>query len=344
MAVKGGDRAPRQNGRVPRAITYAVTDPALPGFGPGALAKVRRGLAYELDGAFVHFFGQDHGLWTVSPGLTVTQSSTGDLERWAVDVFGAEQIRPLTIDAGHVVDGVWRPGLYYVDQIWQALGTDAQEQRAAEQSLHLLVSALNDLFLYVEPEHSGLDAYGPKTRELLILACTEVEDVWNRYLRRTSRSAPARGYVTNDYVALRDPLHLAEYQLELVPFANVPKVRPFAAWRAEAPTRSLAWYDAYNKTKHDRSAHLSSATVAQCIEAVAANVVLYCVRFGPFPLFEQTTPLASLATHLFSVELVGADPTSFYVPLIDLPARPETLGWGDSRDMTAPWTVDPLTV
>ena len=68
------------------------------------------------------------------------------------------------------------------------------------------------------------------------------------------------------------------------------------------------------------------------------------VRFGPFPLFEQTTPLASLATHLFSVELVGADPTSFYVPLIDLPARPETLGWGDSRDMTAPWTVDPLTV
>lgn len=337
-------RASRQNDRVPGAITYEVTNPDLPGWVPGAFADQRRGLAYEVDGVFVHFYGQENGLWVVSSGLTATEATAGNLENWATRVFGAREIRRLAVEAGHVVDGVWRPGLYYHDQIWQALGTGRQEQRAAEQSLHLLVSALNDLFLYIEPEQAGLDAYGPRTRELLILACTEVEDVWTSYLRRAGRPVGARGYSTNDYVALLGPLHLAEYQLELVPYANAPYVRPFASWRVAAPTQSLAWYDAYNKTKHNRSKHLSSATVARCIEAVAANVVLYCVRFSPYALFGQTTPLASLATHLFSVELVGAEPSSFYVPLIDPKTRSSHLVCGESRDLTAPWSVNALTV
>lgn len=329
---------------MPRAIAYQVTNPNLPGWAPGAFAQQRRGLAYEVDGVFVHMYGRDDGHWVVSSGLTATEPAARDLEDWATNVFGAKDIRQLKVEAGHVVDGVWRPGLYYLDQIWQALGTGAQEQRAAEQSLHLLVSALNDLFLYIEPEHAGLDAYGPKTRELLILACTEVEDIWSRYLRRAGRPASARGFSTNDYVALLGPLHLAEYQLELVPYANAPKIRPFAGWQPAAPTQSLLWYDAYNKTKHDRSRHLSSATLVRCVEAVAANVVLYCVRFSPHALFGQGTPLASLAIHLFSVDLVGADPSSFYVPLIDPTARAPSLVCGESRDRTAQWAVNALTV
>lgn len=321
-----------------------MTNPNLLGWVAGAFANQRRGLAYEVDGFFVHIYGQEDGLWVVSSGLTATEPAVGDLASWATKVFGAKEIRQLTVEAGHVMDGVWRPGLYYIDQIWQALGTGRQEQRAAEQSLYLLVSALNDLFLYIEPEQAGLDAYGPKTRELLILACTEAEDVWTRYLRRAGRPASARGHSTKDYVALLGPLHLAEYQVELVPYANAPKVRPFASWQAASPTQSLAWYEAYNKTKHDRSSHLCSATVARCIEAVAANVVLYCVRFSPYSLFGQTTPLASLATHLFSVELVGADPSSFYVPLIDPTTRSTALVCGESRDRTASWTVNALAV
>lgn len=328
---------------MPQAITYEVTNPDLPGWMPGAFRAQRRGFAYETDQFFVHFYGMQAGLWVVSSGLTVTEPASGKLKTWPMRVFGAKEIQDLDVDAGQVIDGVWRPGLYYLDQLWQALDTGQQEQRAAEQSLHLLVSALNDLFLYIEPEHAGLDAYGPKTRELLILACTEVEDVCARYLRRAGRPAGAR-YSTNDYVALLEPLHLAEYQLELVPYANAPRLRPFAGWRTSAPTRSLAWYDAYNKTKHDRSRHLSSATVARCIEAVAANVVLYCVRFSPYTLFGQGTPLASLATHLFSVELVGADPSSFYVPMIDPMTCPPFLACGESRDRTAPWSVVALAL
>ena len=329
---------------MPTAITYEVTNPDFPGWVPGAFANQRRGLAYEVDGFFVHFYGQADGLWVVSSGLTATERAAGDLDSWVTKVFGAKDIRRLTVDGGHVVDGVWRPGIYYADQIWQALATGRQEQRAAEQSLHLLVSALSELFLYIEPEHAGLDTYGPKTRELLILACTEVEDGWTRYLRRAGRPSGPRGYSTNDYVTLLSPLHLAEYSVQLVPYGNAPSVRPFVTWRTSAPTRSLAWYDAYNQTKHHRSTHLSSATLARCIEAVAANVVLYCVRFSPYALFGQTTPLASLATHLFSVELVDVDPSSFYVPLIDPTSRRPALVCGESRDKTNAWVVDALTL
>jgi hypothetical protein len=328
------------------AITYEVTKPDRPGLVTGALLEWRLGLAYEVDGFFVHFYGRwsESELWEVSSNPTVTEAASGTLQGWVTKVFGAKDIQPLGVDAGHVVDGVWRPGLFWVDQHWQALGTDQQEQRAAEHSLHLLVSALNELFLYIEPEGDGLSAYGPKTRELLILACTEVEDVWTRYLRRASRPAGRRGYTTRDYVRLLKPLHLAEYQLSLIPFASAPKLRPFASWQPSRPTQSLTWYHAYNKTKHDRSSHLSSATLTQCIEAVAANIALYCVRFSPYRILTESMPLASLVQHLFSVKLVGADPSSFYVPMIDPTSRSRELAWGESREYTKPWQVTALSV
>jgi hypothetical protein len=329
---------------MPRAVTYEVTNPDFPGWVSGAMSSQRRGLAYAADAYFVHFYGDQRPLWVFSSGLTATQAEQGTLEDWTRSVFGAKDLQALRIDAGVVIDGVWRPGLYYLDQIWQALGTDQQEQRAAEQSLYLLVAALNDLFLYIEPEGPGLEAYGPKTRELLILACTEVEDVWTRYLRRAGHPEGSRGYSTNDYVKLLVPLRLADYEVGLVPFPQVPRIRPFANWRPTAPTQSLSWYDAYNKTKHDRSQYLSSATVLQCAAAVAANVALYCVRFSPYTLFQQGTPLSSLANHLVTVELTDADPTTFYVPLIDPSDRPASLVCSESRPSTKAWNVLPLVV
>jgi hypothetical protein len=327
-------------------ITYLNSPHDLPGWFPGALNDQRRGYAYELGEFFVHFYGRDELLWTISPGLTVTQKKTGSLEDWASQIFGAQEIQRVQHALGTVIDGVWRPGLTPPGQIMQALGTNRSEQRSAEQSLYLLVDELNDLFLYVEPRNAGTDAYSAKTRQLLILACTEVEDGWARYLRKAEvQPNGSRGYSTNDYVRLLDSLKLAEYQIGLVPYAGAAKVRPFAGWSATQPTQSLAWYDAYNKAKHDRSTNLPLATVTRCIEAVAAAVVMFSVRFSPFALYNETTPIASLVNHLFSLELVGADPTSFYVPPIDLPSTlSENLVSWDSGRTTPPWARTALTV
>jgi hypothetical protein len=330
---------------VSTAIAYEATRHGIPNPAPGAFEQLRRGVAYERDGFFIHQGGLAEGLWAVMSGFTASERADGDLRPWAERHFGARDIVELDHSPGEVTVTVWRPGIYWQDQLWQALDTNRREQRAAEQSLHILIAALNDLFLYVEPDGAGLDAYGPKTRELLILACTEVENLWTTFLRRTNLTPGPRGFSTNDYVKLRNPLHLTEFRVNLVPYQAVPVLNPFGDWDATTPTQSLAWYDAYNKAKHDRAAHLQLATILRCIEAVAANIVLHCVRFGPFGLFEQRTPLAALANHLFTVDLVDPDPRSFYVPAIEMPPNPNPnyVVW-QSQSSTLPWRQRPLAL
>jgi hypothetical protein len=54
-----------------RALVYRVTKHTIPGWVPFH-GKEPRGIAYETDTHFVHFFGKDRGLWVISTGLTAT--------------------------------------------------------------------------------------------------------------------------------------------------------------------------------------------------------------------------------------------------------------------------------
>src|SRR5690606_5022655 len=107
---------------------------------------------------------------------------------------------------GEVVSGVWRPGLYFKREIHQALAIDEYTQRSAEQSLRVLIEKLDEILLYIEPSQIGLRSYGHKCRELLILACTEVESLWAQYMRLANITPAGRTFSTNDYVKLLNPL------------------------------------------------------------------------------------------------------------------------------------------
>ena len=317
----------------------------MPGWAPGALAEQPRGYAYEHDGRFIHMFGRAAAnLWTISSGLTWFQQANGALNDWVKVNFDAKNITPMSLPAGAVVDGVWRPGLYWDGQLFQALSVDLVKRRGAEQALHSVVERLTQLLLYIEPEGPGLASYGPRTRELLILACTEVENMWIQFMEIGGLAEPSNGFKTSDYIKLLAPLHLDEFQVTLMPYDNVAPLRPFKGWTAPSTTKSLGWYDAYNKTKHNREANLSEATVERCLEAVAANIVMFCVRHGPFSLFNPGTPLSTLANHLFKIELVDANPATFYVPLVKLPAGHGStgMGYGETKTWTEPWQVVPL--
>ena len=77
-------------------------------------------------------------------------------------------------------------------------------------------------------------------RELLILACTEVEDAWSHFMRLANMPQGGRGWSTNDYVKLKGPLHLDEFELRLEPYPAAPAFRPFDGWDGIQPTQSLA--------------------------------------------------------------------------------------------------------
>lgn len=326
-----------------KALVYRVTKHTLPGWVPFH-EKEPRGVAYETDTHFVHFFGKERGLWVISPGLTVTQAKSGPLREWIDRTFGAVQVEETNCEVGHTVHGVWRPGLYFSEEVLQGLSATTFDLRLAEQSLLLLIQRLDELLHFVEPSPGTLQTHSHKARELLILACTEVENSWKTYLRIAGAVPPAKGdFSTNDYVKLLKHLYLAEYQISLPRYADIPPIRPFYSWSAAQPTKSLPWYDAYNKTKHDRSLHFAEATLWNCLQAVAANLVLFTVRFGPFHLFHGAGTLAAYFNQLFTIELKDCSPSSFYAPRLDLPPNQRTdLICFQSNELIQARIVDPL--
>lgn len=307
--------------------------------------KEPRGIAYETETHFVHIFGRDYGLWVISLGLTTTERKAGTLPDWVKRTFGAEDIEKTDIEVGHSVEGVWRPGLFYDDEILQALATSNVEVRYAEQALYLLVQRLDELLHFVEPSPDTLNTHSHKARELLILACTELENYWKKYLRKANVKPTQKGqFTTNEYVSLKNALFLNEFEVGLPRYSHIPPIRPFLGWNKEpSPTTTLPWYDAYNKTKHDRGAYFVEASLWNCLQAVSANLVLFCVGFGPFRLFHGSGTLAALCNQLFAIELKECAPSSFYAPAVMLPpGHRDDLICFNARDMVQKRIVDRL--
>lgn len=247
---------------------------------------------------------------------------------------------------GECISGVWRPGIFFDNELNQALTIDEHEQRADEQALRILVNKLDEIFLYIEPKESGLLSYSHKTRELLILACTEIENTWKQYMQASNTKLVKSNYTTQDYVKLNTPLYLAEYEVRIKPYKNINPIRPFAKWDASQPTKSLPWYDAYNKTKHHRKEHFDKATLENCIHAIAGNIVLFCVRYSPYRLFRNADTLSTIMNQLFDVRLVAPDPSTFYLPNMKLEENRRVdfvCGIsGQIQEAIKPWKSHPL--
>jgi hypothetical protein len=207
------------------------------------------------------------------------------------------------------------------------------------------VGRLDELLTYIEPSPNGLGSHSHKTRELLILACTEVENQWKRYLALASYVGGGRDFTTADYVRLAPKLYLKEFVIAVRPYDHLDPLQPFRDWDAAMPTRSIPWYDAYNKTKHDRANHFADATLAHCLSAVAANIVLFCSRWGPFFLLDGSGPLSSLVNQLFRIELSDPDVKSFYVQNLKFPPNiRQDLMLFDRREYVVPWNRTGLAI
>lgn len=324
------------------AITFTNTTTTIPNWSPLHIEHPRS-YAYREGEYLVSLYGRGSHLFVISPGLTVSQKADAAPDIWALATFGAQDVTPMKRLPGQAVSGVWRPGLLSHEEINLALGVTASERLSAEQGLQLLLSKLYELFGYIEPTAHGLAAHSHRTRELLILAATEVENYW-RYYASKAGLVPGAGhhYKTTDYVRLKDPLHLSEYEVVAKPYANLGSIRPFAGWTAVQPTQSLQWYDAYNKTKHDRENHFSEASLHRCIEAVVACLVLFAVRFSPYSLFNGAGVTASYFNQMFEMKLVNPDCTSFYVPRMTVANRVSQLVC--DRSAAQQWTTIPLSL
>jgi hypothetical protein len=148
--------------------------------------------------------------------------------------------------------------------------------------LHHLKEHLEEIcrVIYACPDNSA--AFGHEIRNVLIVACTEVEAQWHGVLK-------ANGYFggknedrssTSDYVLLLEPLRLEKYSVRFPFFPTMKEIEPFKDWKPEEPTKSLKWYDAYNKVKHDRETHFKEAKLEHAFMAAAAYFVMLCAQHG----------------------------------------------------------------
>lgn len=131
----------------------------------------------------------------------------------------------------------------------------------------------------VHPEDKNLGAYGHEIRNLLILAATEVEAHWRGVL--VANCVDRARYSTNDYVILLPIMRLSEYAVDFRSFPWLEKIRPFSGWDKENPTQSLAWYQAYNRVKHNREGDFSSARLEHAFAAVTACIIMLAAQWTP---------------------------------------------------------------
>jgi hypothetical protein len=173
---------------------------------------------------------------------------------------------------------------------------------------------MQDVFETVEPAQGNMQTYGHKIRELLLLAAMEVEASWTAVLR-------ANGYAeqrptTKDYVKLLSPMLLDSFGLKLRSYPEFPVFTPFTGWNVGVPTQSLDWYDAYNKTKHNREEFLGTATLGRAVNAVGAVTIMFYAQFGYS--FQPNDERRSLIKNVFDLRVDHSMyPISCYIPRAD---------------------------
>lgn len=192
-----------------------------------------------------------------------------------------------------------KPGFYFprinrgnvgFNYVNDAFHLDARAYRNIQTSL-------DALFNVIEPDSRNFGSYGHKIRELLILACTEVEFLLLKALTENGYAKKAV-YTTSDYAHCLDLFRLDQWKIELIQYPAIKTFIPFNGWDKTNATKSLSWYSAYNAVKHNRGDNIAEANFEHALDAVAALHILLEAQYGigVFDKFLQRSEERSLFT------------------------------------------------
>ncbi|MEX6663204.1 hypothetical protein [Pseudomonas sp. W2-17] len=196
-----------------------------------------------------------------------------------------DTVQRLTLPLGSYYPRVWRgiPSKGFMEGYVSRAPTVAEHSAKLQSTVAAtsLFQELEGLFRYIEPDPNNAAAYGHKIRELLILACTEVEASWRGVIVANCSEIKCSTLTTRDYVKLLPLLRLDQWSVRLKNYFSYETICPFEGWTSDRPTKSLSWYDAYNAVKHDREGNFSKASIEHLLQAMAAVHVLQMAQWGP---------------------------------------------------------------
>jgi len=144
-------------------------------------------------------------------------------------------------------------------------------------------------FEYIEPSDVNVNSFSLRTHELLMRACMEVETNFKAILKenifnpvynsgtKAGQSRPEKSWNMLDYKKINQTHRLSSYTVHIPIWSGeYGVIRPFEGWDND---NSLDWYQAYNKSKHDRHNEFHNANFINMVKAVSGLLVLLSSQF-----------------------------------------------------------------
>lgn len=152
-----------------------------------------------------------------------------------------------------------------------------QEYSNQLRQLEIILDDMKDVFKVVAPRHNQFSVYGHAIRNIIILACTELDARMQSLLAKNGVEPNGNYFVMKDYFKLKEALKLNEYKLSFYRYGDLGSFSPFSTWKND---KQLSWYQAYNHIKHNREKHLAEAKLFNAINAIMAYAIILIAQYG----------------------------------------------------------------
>jgi hypothetical protein len=175
-------------------------------------------------------------------------------------------------------------GTYRNDGHWQYLlhKKFADDPQHYIRAFLLIQEDLLKLFEYVEPCDENSDTISLRIQELLTRVCIEIEANFTAILKENTYTNSGNWNLKNDYSLIDFTHKLSAYKVKFPVWRGGKHTySPFANWATKSNENwhALNWYQAYNKSKHDRHLHFNKATFDTLLNAVSGLIVLLSAQF-----------------------------------------------------------------
>lgn len=201
---------------------------------------------------------------------------------------------PMKLDCGQYYNSIYRPmftdnlrdGLFvpYKESVpsldfYRDLPiTNIQEYSNLLRQLEIVLDDLDEVFKVIAPQIENPEkVYGHGIRNIIILACTEVDSIMQSILVKNRVEPYGKFFNMNDYYKLLKGLKLDEYTLSFYRYGEVGEITPFSKWKTEG---NLPWYVAYNNVKHNREEFFSDANITNAIYSIIAFAIIMMAKYG----------------------------------------------------------------
>ena len=155
--------------------------------------------------------------------------------------------------------------------------TNHQEYSNQLRQLEIILDDIEEVFKVVAPHSKQFSVYGHAIRNIIILACTELDARMQSILVSNGVQSIGKHFEMLDYYKLKDSLKLDEYELSFYRYGDLGTFSPFSTWESD---EQLKWYKAYNQIKHNREKHFTEAKLFNAINAIMAYAIILIAQYG----------------------------------------------------------------